>query len=127
VQLHRDLEPVIVQGDPTRLHQVITNLLSNAVKFTPAGGRVTIELRSDDGWATLTVTDTGPGIDADELPHVFERFWRGRRATGTAGSGIGLAIVADLVAAHGGTTSVERAPGAGARFVVRLPAAPAGA
>jgi signal transduction histidine kinase len=114
--------PLAVIGDDARLRQVLTNLLTNAVKFTPAGGRVLVEVRREGDEAVVTVADTGPGIPADELPHIFDRFWRGRAAAGRAGSGIGLAVVAALVEAHGGTVAAESAPGGGARFTVRLPA-----
>ncbi len=114
-------EPVVFSGDDTRLRQVLTNLLTNAAKFTPAGGHVLVEVSTGDAHAMVTVTDTGPGIPADELAHVFDRFWRGRGAAGRAGSGIGLAVVAELTAAHGGTVSAESPPGGGARFTVRLP------
>jgi two-component system sensor histidine kinase BaeS len=120
--VERDLEPAFVTGDPARLHQVITNLLSNAVKFTPAGGRITVTVKATGGVATLVVTDTGPGIHADELPRMFDRFWRGRNASDAAGSGIGLAIVAELVAAHRGTVSAESVEGEGTTIAVRLPA-----
>jgi two-component system sensor histidine kinase BaeS len=120
--VERDLEPVFVSGDPTRLHQVITNLLSNAVKFTPSGGRITVSVGEDAGTATLVVADTGPGIDSDDLSKVFDRFWRGRSASSTEGTGIGLAIVAELVDAHHGTVSVDSAPGSGTTITVRLPA-----
>jgi two-component system sensor histidine kinase BaeS len=122
VRLHRELQPVVVDADATRLHQVVTNLLSNAIKFTPSGGSVDVRLRSENGDVALVVTDSGRGIEPDEVPHVFERFWRGRHTTGTAGTGIGLAIVADLVAAHGGTVTLDSEPGHGSRFTVRLPA-----
>jgi len=94
------------------------------VKFTPAGGLVTVAVTADDERANLVVTDTGTGIDVDELPRVFERFWRSsRNAVDSPGSGIGLTIVADLVAAHHGTVNAESAPGEGTRINVRLPTA----
>ena len=88
-----------------------TNLLGNALKFTPAGGRVTVRTRQNGPDAVLTVTDTGVGIPADELPHVFERFWRGQAAAATSGSGIGLAIAAELASAHGGTLTARKIGG----------------
>lgn len=123
LRLERDLEVVEVDGDASRLGQVADNLLANALKFTPAGGRVVLEARADEGSALLRVTDTGPGIAEAELPHVFERFWRGERSRGVSGSGIGLAVVAELVQAHGGQVAVSSAPGEGATFTVRLPQA----
>lgn len=118
---------VDVMADPTRITQVITNLLTNAAKFTPSGGNVTVTVRHDGHEGVLTVADTGPGIPADELPHLFERFWRGRAAGGRSGTGIGLAVVAALVTAHGGTVTAESPAGGGARFTVRLPSAAAAA
>lgn len=121
VTLQRDLQPTAVAGDAARLHQVVVNLLSNAAKFTPEGGQVTLSTATDGAFARLEVTDTGRGIAADELPHVFERFWRGHDTRTTGGSGIGLAVVAELVAAHGGQVEAASEPGRGARFTVRLP------
>jgi two-component system sensor histidine kinase BaeS len=97
-------------------------LLANAIKFTPTGGTVTITTRTEGSIAVIEVTDTGPGIPADELPHVFDRFWRGRVATSTSGSGIGLAVVAELVRAHNGRVEVTSPPDRGAQFRVLLPA-----
>ena len=111
---------VVVAGDERRLGQVVRNLLTNALAFTPRGGHVDVELGSLDRLARLTVSDTGAGIPPDELPHVFERFWRGRAARERSGSGIGLAVVDELVRAHGGTVTAESDPGRGARFVVEL-------
>lgn len=117
------LDRATVAGDPDRLAQVMTNLLTNAMKFTPAGGRVTVATGSADhgSSARLEVTDTGIGIPPDELPRVFERFWRGRRAGRVAGSGIGLAVVTELVRAHGGSIEARSDPGLGTSFVVTLP------
>ena len=110
-----------VLGDDARLTQVVTNLLTNAAKFTPPGGRVTVTTARSGADAVLTVADTGPGIAEDELPHVFERFWRGRAAGGRSGTGIGLAVVAALVRAHHGTVTATSPGGGGACFTVRLP------
>lgn len=115
-------DPVPLDGDEGRLAQVLTNLLTNAAKFTPPGGTVTVGTTRRGAEAVLSVADTGPGISEDELPHVFERFWRGRAAGSRAGTGVGLAVVAALVDAHRGTVTATGAPGGGARFVVRLPA-----
>ncbi|MGH8887919.1 MAG: sensor histidine kinase [Egibacteraceae bacterium] len=121
LRLQEDLAPVTVTGDPSRLRQVVTNLLANAVKFTPAGGTITVRTVADGVQARLEVADTGPGIPADERPHVFERFWRGANAAGVGGSGVGLAVVAELAAAHGGDVKVGTNPAGGATFTVRLP------
>ena len=113
-----------VLGDPDRLHQVITNLLSNALKFSPPGGHVRMTLSAEGGEARLEVTDTGPGITAEELPHVFNRLWRGAHAAGTAGSGIGLAVAAELARAHHGSIELVSEPGQGSRFILLLPLVP---
>jgi PAS domain S-box-containing protein len=124
VQLHASVQPCTLEGDPERLHQILWNLLSNAVKFTPRGGRVSVSMEVRDRTATLTVSDTGQGIPADFLPHVFERF---RQADATAtrahgGLGLGLAIVRHLVELHGGTVSAASpGEGRGATFTLRLP------
>jgi two-component system sensor histidine kinase BaeS len=122
VTLNRELTPVPVLADARWLHQVITNLLGNALKFTPAGGTVTIRTGPDGPGAVLEVTDTGVGIPDDELPRVFDRFWRGRAAAQTSGSGIGLAVAAGLAQAHGGTLTAASQPGAGTRITLTLPA-----
>jgi two-component system sensor histidine kinase BaeS len=122
VRLETRLEPVVVTGDQLRLGQVARNLLTNALKFTPPGGHVEVALTAHEGrGALLTVTDTGTGIPPEELPHVFERFWRGSNGRATAGSGVGLAVVAELVRAHGGQVTAASEPGNGARFSVELP------
>jgi two-component system, OmpR family, sensor histidine kinase BaeS len=121
VSLERRLTAVQITGDPGRLHEVITNLLVNALKFTPAGGSVLLEAGPHDLQATLAVTDTGIGIEPDELPHVFERFFRGHSAAGVAGSGIGLTVVAELVRGHDGRLDVTSTPGQGSRITVSLP------
>jgi two-component system sensor histidine kinase BaeS len=122
VTLRRELAPLPVQADERWMHQVVTNLLSNALKFTPAGGTVAIRGRRDGGDAVLEVEDTGIGIPPADLPRVFDRFWRGESARPTSGSGIGLAIVAELTSAHGGTITAASPPGGGARFTLTLPA-----
>ena len=111
-------------GDADRLHQVAVNLIANALKFTPAGGAITISTSSNGTSARFEVADNGPGIPEHDLPHVFERFWRGDNGDKASGSGIGLAVVVELVAAHHGTVTAENVAGGGARFTVTLPAAP---
>src|SRR5437899_4210655 len=119
-----DSDAGLVQGDPSRLQQVVWNLLTNAIKFTPAGGRVHVRLERADSTALVTVSDSGPGISPEFLPHAFERFRQAdaspTRAQG--GLGLGLDIVRHLIELHGGTVKVE-SPGemGGATFTVTLP------
>ncbi|UQA57710.1 ATP-binding protein [Polyangium aurulentum] len=128
VQLEVFLErPALMAGDPDRLQQVIWNLLSNAVKFTPRGGRVTVRMESSGPHRVVSVEDTGPGIETQFLPHVFERFRQADMATTRkhGGLGLGLAIVRQLVEMHGGAVEVaSEGLGKGATFRVRLPVIP---
>jgi two-component system, OmpR family, sensor histidine kinase BaeS len=123
ITVRRSLAAAEILGDPHWLHQVITNLLTNALKFTPAGGRVTIAAGPVGADAVLTVTDTGTGIPADELPRIFDRFWRGRQATQISGSGIGLAVASELTRAQGGRLSARSQPGQGTEMTLTLPLA----
>jgi two-component system, OmpR family, sensor kinase len=120
---------LVVTGDEPQLRQVVANLVGNALRHTPAGTPVAVRLREADGCAELAVADQGPGMTSDDAARVFEPFYRAdkSRARETGGTGLGLAIVAAIVDEHGGTVTVETAPGAGATFRVRLPlgAAPA--
>lgn len=111
------------EADPLRLRQIVSNLVTNAVRHTPAGGRVTIHVSSTVDEVVIAVADTGAGIATEDLPHVFDRFWRAEksRSRQTGGSGLGLAIVRHLVRAHGGTVTVESEVDAGSTFTVRLP------
>jgi len=118
---------VHLKADPQRLEQAIWNLLSNAVKFTPAGGRVSIEVGAESDHLTITVSDTGEGIAAETLPHIFERFRQGdaRMTRAHAGLGIGLALVRHIVELHGGTVrAASGGRGLGTTFRVRLPRQP---
>jgi len=126
VELDLPSTPIRIRHDPPRIGQVVANLIGNAVKFTPRGGVVRISVESTQDGARIEVTDTGVGIDASELPHIFERFYRGSRANEArgAGSGLGLAIVRSIVDMHGGTVTVESGPGSGSRFTVQLPSDP---
>lgn len=116
------LPPVL--ADPDRLRQVLANLLSNALRHTPAGGEVTVAALAAGDFVRLSVRDSGPGIPAAQLPHVFDRFWRAEpsRAREQGGSGLGLAIVKQLVAAQGGRVGVESEVGRGSGFWVELAA-----
>ncbi len=120
VHLDAHLAPAPALADPDRTTQVLHNLLTNALKFTERGGRVTVTVLAGANVASLEVADTGTGIPPDELPHVFERFWRGKEAGRVAGSGIGLAIVDTLVRAQGGSISVTSEPSEGTRFALQF-------
>ena len=121
--LERALTPVTVLADPGRMHQIIINLLGNALKFTPSGGHVTLCAGPSGGRAVLSVSDTGYGIAGDELPLIFDRFWRGKAASVAAGSGIGLAVVAELVRGHQGQVTVTSTPAQGTQVHVSFPLA----
>ena len=123
LSLTRDLEPAVVRGDKNRLHQVVTNLLTNAIKFTPAAGSVSVSVSSRDRVARIVVEDSGRGIPREDLGHVFDRFWRGPGVRQTTGSGVGLAVVQELVHAHNGQVTVASEEGHGATFVVTIPSA----
>lgn len=113
-----------LDADPVRMRQALGNLVSNALRHTPSGGTVTLSAGRDGDEVVLEVADTGTGIAPEDLPHVFERFWRAEksRSRRTGGSGLGLPIVRQLTAAHGGTVEAAGAPGEGAVFTLRLPA-----
>lgn len=113
--------PVTVSGNIDQLYRAIGNLLDNALKFTSAGGRVTLGLRRDEGEVALWVQDSGVGIPEEDLPQLFERFYRGRRAAAYPGSGLGLTIVKAIVEIHGGRVRGENIEGGGARFTMWLP------
>jgi signal transduction histidine kinase len=110
----------VLRADPDRVLQVLGNLAGNAVKFTPAGGCVRLALRAQDGYAVFSVSDTGPGIAPDQLPHVFEQFWQADRA-GRHGTGLGLTIAHGIVQAHGGRIWVESVLGEGTTFHFTIP------
>jgi two-component system, OmpR family, sensor kinase len=125
------LEPLVVEGDGQKLHQVLLNLVDNAVKYTPAGGHVGIGLRQSLGVADaqpkaeVFVTDDGIGIPAEAVPHLFDRFYRGdpARTRDGSGAGLGLCIAKTIAEAHGGAIEVSSALGAGSTFTLRLPLA----
>jgi signal transduction histidine kinase len=111
-----------VLGDSTKLTHIIQHLVGNAVKFTPPGGHVWISLDRDGAWAQLRVTDDGAGIAAEDLPMVFEPFYQTQTNAKRAGLGVGLALVAELAALHGGTVSAHSAGlGKGSEFTVKIP------
>lgn len=122
-QLTQHLESVTVDGDPVRLAQIVTNLLSNAIKYTPPGGHIDLDVRrhSQQPLVTVTVADDGPGISAADRPHAFERFYRADSARPVAGSGIGLAVVDQLVRAHRGHVEIADTT-IGTTVIVTLPA-----
>jgi two-component system sensor histidine kinase BaeS len=110
---------VIADADPERLRQVLANLVANALRATPRGGNITLTVARDpSGAATLTVTDTGAGMDGDELERIFERFYR---SAASHGSGLGLPIAREIVRAHGGRIEASSQPGAGTTMRVHLP------
>jgi two-component system sensor histidine kinase MprB len=111
-----DLHESVVHGVRSTIERAVANLLDNAAKWSPPGGDV--EVGVNDG--TVTVRDHGPGIDEEDLPFVFDRFYRARAARGLPGSGLGLAIVRQVAQAHGGTVVAERAEGGGTRVVLGL-------
>jgi signal transduction histidine kinase len=114
-------DDVVVTADRTRLEQVAANLIDNALKYTAAGGRVDVEVRADGDRARLTVRDTGLGIRPDELPHIWDRLFRGDISRAERGLGLGLSLVKAIVEAHGGTVDVESEPGTGSAFTISLP------
>jgi signal transduction histidine kinase len=119
---------VELRFDRERIVQLLTNLVGNALKFTPRGGSVSVSLTEDAASAAIEVRDTGPGIEPDELPHIFERFYRGTN-TGDArasGSGLGLAIVRSIVEMHAGEVDVASVVGQGTAFRITLPRTPEG-
>ncbi len=121
--IHSDFSPAPCLGDAERIAQVLTNLLSNAIDYNHDGGELRVTTKRQNGTAILTVSNTGPGIFAEDLPHIFERFHRADKArTSAAGhSGLGLAIAQAIVQAHGGSIEAASEPGNGAEFTVRLP------
>ena len=115
--------PAELDADAIRLGQAINNLLDNALKYTPAGGSVTLATRTAPGAVVITVTDNGPGVPVAEREAIFRRLYRGDASRSQRGLGLGLSLVKAIVESHNGTVAVDDAPGGGARFTVRLPAA----
>jgi signal transduction histidine kinase len=124
IRIEHTGEPAPARVDRDTLRQVCLNLLSNALKYTSQGGSVRVETERKEGGALIRVSDTGVGIPAEDLPHIFERFYRvdPSRARGTGGAGVGLTIAREIVRAHHGSITVTSTPGAGSTFTVTLPA-----
>ena len=112
-----------IQADPDRIAQVLVNLLANAVHHTPDGGKISVSASCVDNDIVVSLTDSGPGISKDDLPHVFDRFYRTDRARdrATGGTGLGLAIARGIITAHKGSIWVESEPGLGTTFTFSLP------
>jgi len=122
VVLSGAVPPIIGDGD--RLSQVLANLVDNALKYTPPGGKITLSVAAEGDWAILRITDTGPGIPADEQERIFERFYqldKSRRGGSGRGVGLGLPIAREIVRAHSGSLWVESSPGQGSVFVIKIP------
>ena len=118
-----DEDQALVMGDPDRLRQLLRNLVDNALKYTPAGGEVTLALRRASGWVCVSIVDTGIGIAPEDIPHIFERFYRSDKARtrGRGGAGLGLSIAQWIAEAHNGRITVESQAGNGSVFTVWLP------
>jgi len=123
VKIHFDSPKLDCEGDPERIAQVITNLLTNAINYNREQGEVRVAIERKDGASVLTVSDSGQGITPEDLPHIFDRFYRGdtSRTNSSGSSGLGLAITKAIVEAHGGTIEVSSEVGKGTTFTVRLP------
>jgi signal transduction histidine kinase len=125
---HGEDLPRNVYWDEDRINEVLGNLLSNAFKFTPRGGKVALSVGAEENKITITVADTGAGISAAQLPHIFDKFFQAdnQAQAATKGTGLGLAIAKEIVVAHGGEITVESTVGEGTIFVVTLPIEPKG-
>jgi signal transduction histidine kinase len=120
VHVEVDPEPVMLEGDPARIRQLVTILVDNAIRHSPRDGRVNVVVRAAGGVASVEVDDQGPGVRPEDMPHVFDRFWRAPGAP-SGGTGLGLAIAKWIVDRHGGRIGVASRPGGGAAFRVELP------
>jgi two-component system OmpR family sensor kinase/two-component system sensor histidine kinase BaeS len=124
VEVPENSGPIWTNADPERLDQVISNLTANALKHTPKGGTITLEAQTSQDSIRIIVKDSGVGIPEEDLPFIFNRFWKGDRSrsrTASSGSGLGLSISQNLVQAHGGTIEVESKLGLGTSFTIELP------
>ena len=121
VRIVSSLEPARLVGDGIRLRQLVANLIDNALKYTPVGGLVEVRTRALERVVNLEVRDTGEGIDDNDLPHIFERLYRGDRSRPQPGLGLGLSFVKAICEAHGGSVQVRTAPGKGTTFTLRMP------
>ncbi|HDN19806.1 MAG TPA: HAMP domain-containing histidine kinase, partial [Candidatus Acetothermia bacterium] len=122
--IHLELElgrGLVVEADPKRIRQVLGNILANALRYSPAGGTVSVSVRREGNGAVVTVRDQGPGIPPEDLPHIFERFYKGDPARSGQGSGLGLAIAKAIVEAHGGRIWAESRLGEGTAVSFSLP------
>jgi signal transduction histidine kinase len=120
------IDQVRVMGDSDRLKQLLLNLVTNGLKYTPPGGEVTLSINRDNGWATVHVCDTGVGIPAEDLPNIFNRFYRvdKARARAMGGTGLGLSIAKWIAEAHGGELTVTSVVDEGSTFILKLPVIP---
>jgi signal transduction histidine kinase len=113
--------PILLFGDAKRIQRVIANLLDNAIKYTPHGGKIVIKVDQNEKYAKVSILDSGIGITEEDIPHIFDRFYRGDRSRTTSGNGLGLSLVLAIVKAHHGTVSVKSTPGKGSTFTTYLP------
>ena len=116
-------DDIFIYGKVDKISRAVLNLVDNAVKFTNPKGKVILGLTKDDQWVIIQIRDTGQGIAKNDLPHIFERFYRGSKTDRLLGSGLGLAIAKSVVAAHGGEIKVDSQVGKGSTFMIYLPLA----
>lgn len=121
LELDAPADPLFIKGNPQQLQRMLGNLLDNAIKFTPDGGHIKLSLEEASDHFTITIADTGIGIPEEDLPRIFERFYRGDQSRSTSGNGLGLSYVSAIVCAHGGKITVKNTPGKGSSFMVMLP------
>jgi len=120
IRLNKPSQAVMVLGDRSRLQRVVANLLDNAIKYTPRGGTITLSVKLDTGNVRVEISDTGIGINENDIPHIFERFYRGDISRSTAGSGLGLSLALAIIRAHGGDITVKSSEH-GSTFAFFLP------